>query len=75
MHHVLYFAYLDPGTGSLIIQSLIGAIAGIAVFGRKIFYSIKLKLTGKKPDTAAKTDASSKTDKANSTTPTDDTKK
>jgi hypothetical protein len=28
------FAYLDPGTGSLIIQSLIGVIAGVTVFGR-----------------------------------------
>jgi hypothetical protein len=30
-----HFAYLDAGTGSLIIQSLIGITAGVAVFGRR----------------------------------------
>jgi hypothetical protein len=43
MHLVQHLAYLDPGTGSLIIQSLIGAIAGIAVFGRRILTTIKMK--------------------------------
>lgn len=49
MHELFYFAYLDPGTGSLIIQSLIGAVAGVALFGRRIFYGAKAKLSGKKP--------------------------
>ncbi len=31
------FAYLDPGTGSIVIQSVIGVVAGIGVFGRKAF--------------------------------------
>lgn len=35
MLHGLHFAYLDPGTGSLLIQSLIGVSAGIALFGRR----------------------------------------
>lgn len=30
------FAYFDPGTGSMLIQIVIGAIATIAVFWRKI---------------------------------------
>jgi NhaP-type Na+/H+ or K+/H+ antiporter len=30
------FAYFDPGTGSLLIQITVGAIAGIAVFWSKI---------------------------------------
>jgi len=30
-----YFAYLDPGTGSIVIQALIGVTAGVALFGRK----------------------------------------
>lgn len=34
MHAVNYLAYLDAGTGSLIIQSLVGVVAGVAVFGR-----------------------------------------
>lgn len=29
------FAYLDPGTGSIVIQALIGITAGVALFGRK----------------------------------------
>ncbi len=28
------YAYLDPGTGSLLLQGLLGGIAGIAVFGK-----------------------------------------
>lgn len=28
------FAYLDPGTGSMIIQGIIGAIAGLMVAGK-----------------------------------------
>jgi hypothetical protein len=43
MHIVSHFAYLDAGTGSLIIQSLIGIIAGIAVFWRKLLATFKLK--------------------------------
>ena len=36
-------AYLDPGTGSLIIQSLIGLIAGVAVFGRNLVHNVASK--------------------------------
>jgi hypothetical protein len=35
MRVIFHFAYLDPSTGSLIIQSIIGAVAGIGVFGRR----------------------------------------
>ena len=28
------FAYLDPGTGSMILQGIIGAIAGLMVAGK-----------------------------------------
>lgn len=45
MHSVTYFAYLDAGTGSLIIQSLIGIFAGIVVFGRRFLTSAKYKIT------------------------------
>ena len=30
----MVFGYLDPGTGSMIIQAVLGAIAGIAIFMR-----------------------------------------
>lgn len=45
MHIMSHFAYLDAGTGSLIIQSLIGVVAGIAVFWRKLIAAIKLKFS------------------------------
>jgi hypothetical protein len=43
--HVLHFAYLDAGTGSLIIQSIIGVVAGVTVFGRNAIsrFSSKMK--------------------------------
>ena len=28
------FAYLDPGTGSLLLQLLLGGVAGLAVIGK-----------------------------------------
>ena len=49
MHLTHFFAYLDPGTGSLIIQSLIGAAAGIAVFGRRFITGIKMKFKRHSP--------------------------
>lgn len=34
-----HFAYLDPSTGSLFIQSVIGVMAGVGVFGRRALAS------------------------------------
>ena len=34
-------AYLDPGTGSMIIQGIVGVIAGAAVVGRLYWEKIK----------------------------------
>ena len=34
-------AYLDPGTGSMIIQALIASFAAVAVFWRSIISSVK----------------------------------
>lgn len=39
-------AYLDPGTGSLIIQGIIGAIAAIGVTSRLYWYRIKAYFNG-----------------------------
>ncbi|CAN5801606.1 MAG: hypothetical protein LC739_11560 [Actinobacteria bacterium] len=37
----MIFAYIDPGTGSLLVQALLGGIAGLAVYlkttGRRLF--------------------------------------
>ena len=35
------YAYLDPGTGSMILQGIIGAIAGGLVVGRMYWEKIK----------------------------------
>ena len=43
------YAYLDPGSGSLIIQSVIGALAAIGVTLKLYWHKIKLKLGGHKP--------------------------
>lgn len=34
-------AYIDPGTGSMLLQSLLAAIAAGLVFGRTIWFRIK----------------------------------
>lgn len=47
MHHLM-LAYLDPGTGSIIVQSIIGGIAGIAYFGRNAFSRLIGSLRRKK---------------------------
>lgn len=51
-------AYIDPGTGSLIVQGLIAGLAAAAVVIRGYWYRIKAffrgdKATPDKPDTAA----------------------
>lgn len=68
MHLLFHFAYLDPGTGSLIIQSIVGAIAGVLVFGRRYITSAKHKLQqkfGKKSGAADQASAKPADDTSN----------
>ena len=55
-------AYLDPGSGSMILQAILGGVAGLLVglkmFGRRMFSF----LTFWKRDDAAAAAAESKTD-------------
>jgi len=44
------YAYLDPGTGSLIIQSIIGAIAALAVTFKIYWHKLKVFFIRKKDD-------------------------
>lgn len=39
------YAYLDPGTGSVIIQAVIGAIAGVLITLKIYWYKLKEKLS------------------------------
>ena len=52
------FAYLDPGTGSIVLQVIVGGFAGLAVFfkmfGRKMMFGKKdNELTEGEGETAA----------------------
>ncbi len=41
------FAYIDPGTGSYLVQGLIAAVIGISVTGKVFWARIKSFITGK----------------------------
>ena len=43
------YAYLDPGTGSIILQATIGAVAGAMVLGRTYLYRVRSWLSGLMP--------------------------
>lgn len=63
MFDFINFAYLDPGTGSLIIQSLIGVVAGVSVFGRNAIRTVSAKartLFSKDDSQATKSEAAAK---------------
>lgn len=39
------FAYLDPGSGSLILQALVGGFSGIVVLGRYLWNQFMVQKT------------------------------
>lgn len=50
-------AYLDPGTGSLIIQGIIGAIAAAGVTIRLYWYKIKGWISGNTTEESTENDS------------------
>jgi hypothetical protein len=44
------FAYVDPGSGSVIVSTVLGLIAAIGYTFRKYFYKLKRKIRGKKAE-------------------------
>jgi hypothetical protein len=46
VHIFSYFAYLDPSAGSVVFQSIIGIVAGVGVFGRKVFSGLGHRVKG-----------------------------
>jgi len=42
------FAYVDPGSGSVIVTTILGLVAALGYTFRKYFYKIKRIITGKK---------------------------
>ena len=39
------FAYIDPGSGSIVIQMLIGALVGVGIAVKVFWFKIKLSLS------------------------------
>ena len=44
------WAYLDPGTGSMILQAVLGGIAGALVVGRLYWHKLKNFFRGRSQD-------------------------
>jgi hypothetical protein len=42
MNHFFQLAYLDPGTGSMLLQAIVGGSAGMIVFFRHLWRSYRL---------------------------------
>jgi hypothetical protein len=51
------FGYLDPGTGSLILQSIVGGVAAAVVFGKFWWRRVLEFLHIRKPDAPEETTA------------------
>jgi hypothetical protein len=49
-------AYLDPGTGSMILQIVIGALVGAVTVIKVYWYKIKTFFSGKKPNSSEESD-------------------
>jgi hypothetical protein len=43
------YAYLDPATGSIILQALMGAVAGATLFFRTSLYRVRALFSRQKP--------------------------
>ena len=42
-------AYFDPGSGSLLLQAIVGGTAGLLVFGNYLWTMVKNRVLGRKP--------------------------
>lgn len=52
------YAYLDPGTGAMILQIVLGGIAGALMVGKLYWHKIKVKLGLQKPEPEVETENS-----------------
>lgn len=52
----MIFAYLDPGSGSLILQAVLGGVAGLGVAARAMRNRWRARAAGVTPDEAEQTD-------------------
>jgi hypothetical protein len=47
------YAYIDPGSGSIVTSAIIGFFAAVAYTGRKYFYKLKDAVFGRHSKTAS----------------------
>lgn len=52
-----FFLYIDPGSGSYLVQLIIAAILGISFFFKNFRYKIKSFFTRRKPEVEDEKDA------------------
>ncbi len=52
MTTILTFAYLDPGTGSMLLQAIVGGGAGIVVLVRHFWRTMRVSREPLKPNTS-----------------------
>jgi len=45
-----YLLYIDPGSGSYLVQAIIAAVLGVAFYFKTIWLKIKLFFGGRKKD-------------------------
>ena len=50
-------AYMDPGTGSMLVQGALGAVAAVLVFGRTTWTRIKKRFSRRLPETVERNDS------------------
>ena len=51
-----FILYIDPGSGSYILQMIIAAVLGVSFFFKNFWLTIKSWFTGKKPKEEEETD-------------------
>jgi len=51
-------AYVDPGSGSVIVTTVLGMIAAVGYTFRKFFYNLRAKIYGKKNEPNSQDDRS-----------------
>lgn len=56
MHFIIL--YIDPGSGSYILQMIIAAVLGISFFFKNFWLNVKAFFTGRKPKKEEEKDSS-----------------
>lgn len=51
-----FLLYIDPGSGSYILQMIIAAVLGVSFFFKNFWLTVKSYFTGKKPKEDEETD-------------------